>query len=261
MDASSRAQPPPGQFAIDPLLENPGAESQQVVSLLRKLPRVFNRLAEERGLKDANTAEQHMMATRFDIQPGSSPPEMHHHHHHHMPPPPGSHDDMAYVDDDPDGDGGLDITQSPGGTVIPGGRKRRADGSSDAWSRQRKDNHKEVERRRRGNINEGINELARIVPNGSGEKAKGAILTRAVNYIHHLKENEARNIEKWTLEKILMDQAMGDLQNQLEDVKRLWDEERQAREKLEAELERLRNGTDNNAESETTRSGKRARVD
>jgi Helix-loop-helix DNA-binding domain len=31
---------------------------------------------------------------------------------------------------------------------------------------------KEVERRRRGNINEGINELARIVPNGSGEKAK-----------------------------------------------------------------------------------------
>ncbi|KII90086.1 hypothetical protein PLICRDRAFT_78617, partial [Plicaturopsis crispa FD-325 SS-3] len=86
---------------------------------------------------------------------------------------------------------------------------------SEEWSRQRKDNHKEVERRRRGNINEGINELGRIVPNGSGEKAKGAILSRAVQYIHHLKENEARNIEKWTLEKLLMDQAMGDLQAQL----------------------------------------------
>ena len=100
---------------------------------------------------------------------------------------------------------------------------------------------KEVERRRRGNINEGINELGRIVPNGNGEKAKGAILARAVQYIHHLKENEARNIEKWTLEKLLMDQAMSDLQAQLEEMKRLWDEERMARQRAENELELLRN--------------------
>jgi transcriptional regulator CBF1 len=99
---------------------------------------------------------------------------------------------------------------------------------------------KEVERRRRGNINEGINELGRIVPNGNGEKAKGAILARAVQYIHHLKENEARNIEKWTLEKLLMDQAMSDLQAQLEEMKRLWDEERMARQRAESELELLR---------------------
>jgi hypothetical protein len=47
------------------------------------------------------------------------------------------------------------------------------------------------------------------VPNGSGEKAKGAILSRAVQYIHYhyLKENEVR-------------QAMVDLQVQLEKVKR-----------------------------------------
>ncbi|KIL64630.1 hypothetical protein M378DRAFT_78050 [Amanita muscaria Koide BX008] len=111
---------------------------------------------------------------------------------------------------------------------------------SDEWARQRKDNHKEVERRRRGNINEGINELGRIVPNGNGEKAKGAILARAVQYIHHLKENEARNIEKWTLEKLLMDQAMSDLQAQLEEMKRLWDEERMGRQRAESELELLR---------------------
>lgn len=130
---------------------------------------------------------------------------------------------------------------------------------SEEWSRQRKDNHvcfppmlfavsvwlnvpkqKEVERRRRGNINEGINELARIVPNGTGEKAKGAILSRSVQYIHHLKENEARNIEKWTLEKLLMDQAMGDLQAQLEEVKRMWEDERRKREKAEAELSHMR---------------------
>ena len=78
------------------------------------------------------------------------------------------------------------------------------------------------------------------MPNGSGEKAKGAILSRAVQYIHHLKENEARNIEKWTLEKLLMDQAMGDLQAQLEEMRRMWDEERVARQRAEAELELLR---------------------
>lgn len=99
---------------------------------------------------------------------------------------------------------------------------------------------KEVERRRRGNINEGINALAKIVPNGSGEKAKGAILSRAVQYIHHLKENEARNIEKWTLEKLLMDQAMGDLQAQLAEVREVWQKEVKAREESEAELAKLK---------------------
>ena len=78
------------------------------------------------------------------------------------------------------------------------------------------------------------------MPNGSGEKAKGAILSRAVQYIHHLKENEARNIEKWTLEKLLMDQAMGDLQAQLEEMRRLWEEERAARTRAESELDVLR---------------------
>ena len=83
--------------------------------------------------------------------------------------------------------------------------------------------------------------MGRLVPNGSGEKAKGAILSRAVQYIHHLKENEARNIEKWTLEKLLMDQAMGDLQAQLEEVKRRWEEETMLRSRAEAELEALKN--------------------
>ena len=61
-----------------------------------------------------------------------------------------------------------------------------------------------------------------------------------MQYIHHLKENEARNIEKWTLEKLLMDQAMGDLQAQLEEMRRLWEEERAARQRAESELEVLR---------------------
>jgi hypothetical protein len=116
---------------------------------------------------------------------------------------------------------------------------------------------KEVERRRRGNINEGINELGRIVPNGSGEKAKGAILQRAVQYIHHLKENEARNIEKWTLEKLLMDQAMGDLQAQLDEMRRMWEQEREARQRLESEVTTLRSDKNNAAAAATSNANRR----
>ncbi|KAK0457097.1 uncharacterized protein EV420DRAFT_539617 [Desarmillaria tabescens] len=142
------------------------------------------------------------------------------------------------------------IPQGPNPNLGARRSKSGAAMGSDEWTRQRKDNHKEVERRRRGNINEGINELGRIVPNGSGEKAKGAILSRAVQYIHHLKENEARNIEKWTLEKLLMDQAMGDLQAQLEEMRRMWDEERMGRQRAEAELEGLKGGAGKKRASE-----------
>jgi len=138
------------------------------------------------------------------------------------------------------GDGPKSADSIPSAPPTRSRGARSANMGSDEWARQRKDNHKEVERRRRGNINEGINELGRIVPNGSGEKAKGAILSRAVQYIHHLKENEARNIEKWTLEKLLMDQAMGYLQAQLEEMRRLWEEERAARTRAESELDVLR---------------------
>jgi len=163
-----------------------------------------------------------------------------------------------------DGDG---TPKKDNATPSSGGRRSRGGAAmgSDEWTRQRKDNHKEVERRRRGNINEGINELGRIVPNGSGEKAKGAILSRAVQYIHHLKENEARNIEKWTLEKLLMDQAMGDLQAQLEEVRRMWDEERAGRQRAENELEVLRGSKNgkrpNEDDGNEDDSGKRQRTE
>lgn len=158
-------------------------------------------------------------------------------------PPPLDGDASSGANGDLSPEGTPDNTDIVGAVKsASGGRRggRAANMSNDEWTRQRKDNHKEVERRRRGNINEGINELGRIVPNGSGEKAKGAILSRAVQYIHHLKENEARNIEKWTLEKLLMDQAMGDLQAQLEEMRRMWDEERIARQRAESELDVLR---------------------
>lgn len=46
-----------------------------------------------------------------------------------------------------------------------------------------------------------------------------------------------------------MDQAMGDLQNQLEEVKRMWEEERTARQRLEIELESLRSSAANGVAS------------
>ncbi|KAH6912057.1 hypothetical protein BKA70DRAFT_1370459 [Coprinopsis sp. MPI-PUGE-AT-0042] len=151
------------------------------------------------------------------------------------PPPgagmsdPGSSSQARGPPPPPPPEGSSPISQGAGSA--PSGRRGRNPAiGTDEWTRQRKDNHKEVERRRRGNINDGINELGRIVPNGTGEKAKGAILARAVQYIHHLKENEAPADGS----------SMGDLQAQLEEVKRLWDEERTGRQRLESELEHLR---------------------
>lgn len=77
----------------------------------------------------------------------------------------------------------------------------------------RKDNHKEVERRRRETINEGINELAKIVP--GCEKNKGSILARAVQYIQKLQDDAGENIDKWTFEKLVTEQALADLSEKL----------------------------------------------
>lgn len=85
------------------------------------------------------------------------------------------------------------------------------------WHRIRRENHKQVERRRRETINEGINALAAIVPNC--EKNKGQILRSAAEYIQQLKENEAKVIEKWTLEKLCCEQAINELTEQVEKLK------------------------------------------
>ena len=74
-----------------------------------------------------------------------------------------------------------------------------------------------MERRRRETINEGINELAKIVP--GCEKNKGSILGRAVQFITQLKENETQNIEKWTLEKLLTEQAIAELSSSVDKLK------------------------------------------
>ncbi|KAI9598130.1 hypothetical protein BDF19DRAFT_411469 [Syncephalis fuscata] len=105
-------------------------------------------------------------------------------------------------------------------------------GSAD-WHRVRRENHKEVERRRREAINEGITALAKIVP--GCERAKGSILARAAEYIEQLKETSTTNIEKWTLEKLLTDQAINDLTLQVNTLEK----EKEQLEQRVAELEAM----------------------
>ena len=59
-----------------------------------------------------------------------------------------------------------------------------------------------VERRRRETINEGINELSKVVP--GNDKNKGAILQSALNYIGELLSRErARETERMTIDSAI----------------------------------------------------------
>ncbi|SMN19362.1 similar to Saccharomyces cerevisiae YJR060W CBF1 Dual function helix-loop-helix protein [Maudiozyma saulgeensis] len=100
------------------------------------------------------------------------------------------------------------------------GRKPTPITGTDEWKKQRRDSHKEVERRRRESINHHINNLSLLLP--VKETSKAAILARASEYIEKLKETENANIEKWTLQKLLSEQTASQLAT--------------AKEKLEEEL-------------------------
>ncbi|GAA5961309.1 hypothetical protein JCM21900_006515 [Sporobolomyces salmonicolor] len=147
----------------------------------------------------------------------------------------------------------------PAKTTAKGKGKGRGRGKSEErqgmndieWERSRKDNHKEVERRRRETINAGISSLAALLPplspsddphaqsptTAPSKLNKGLILTRAAAYIEALKAAEASNIERWTLEKLLSDQAMGELRGECERLRR---EGRKWEEEVEALRDRVR---------------------
>ncbi|KAK2592505.1 basic helix-loop-helix protein [Conoideocrella luteorostrata] len=143
---------------------------------------------------------------QFAAQISAEDEHQHHDHTFNSEVPPPDMLDSSAVND-----------QSANGVQTPGHRYSVSSATpnpkptvgSEEWHKMRKDNHKEVERRRRETINEGINELAKIVP--GCEKNKGSILQRAVSFISQLKENEQQNIEKWTLEKLLTEQAITEL--------------------------------------------------
>ncbi|KAK5367221.1 basic helix-loop-helix protein [Exophiala xenobiotica] len=81
------------------------------------------------------------------------------------------------------------------------------------WHQNRKDNHKEVERRRREVINEGIENIAKIVP--CSEKNKGAILQRTHQYILEMQAEKAQ----FQTERATFEIALRELTNRLDRMK------------------------------------------
>ncbi|KAJ5573881.1 uncharacterized protein N7459_008308 [Penicillium hispanicum] len=80
---------------------------------------------------------------------------------------------------------------------------------SPEWHQIRKNNHKEVERRRREAINEGINQIARLVPNC--DKNKGAILQRAIDYICQLQEDKKNLDERFESHSLTTNHAIAEI--------------------------------------------------
>ena len=101
-----------------------------------------------------------------------------------------------------------DTLNSQSGTARRG-RKLTQGQNPEEYEQQRKDSHKEVERRRRESINTAIRTLSDLLP--VKEISKAAILSRAAEYILKMRETESANIEKWTLQKILNEQKTSHL--------------------------------------------------
>ncbi|KAJ9295521.1 transcriptional regulator family: Helix-loop-helix [Paecilomyces variotii] len=83
---------------------------------------------------------------------------------------------------------------------------------SPEWHTIRKNNHKEVERRRREAINEGINQISQLVPNC--DKNKGAILQRAIEYICQLHEEKKAMNERWDQNNMTTSHAINEISAQ-----------------------------------------------
>ncbi|KAI9492417.1 hypothetical protein BDB00DRAFT_828923 [Zychaea mexicana] len=118
---------------------------------------------------------------------------------------------------------------------------------SEEWHRLRRENHKQVERRRRETINEGINEIAKMIP--GNEKNKGQILHRAAEHIQTLKDQHAAALEKWTLEKLLTDQAMDEMSRQVDGLNAELDQTRKENDELKRRLGIYNDSEDANADS------------
>ncbi|KAJ3415813.1 basic helix-loop-helix protein [Chytridiales sp. JEL 0842] len=86
------------------------------------------------------------------------------------------------------------------------------------WLNQRRQVHREVERKRREAINDGLSELASVIPDG--DRRKGKLIKRAVQYIQSLKEKEQTERDKWTVEKLLCEQAISELSQTVEALKK-----------------------------------------
>ena len=85
-------------------------------------------------------------------------------------------------------------------TPLPKNSGEEGDEDDEQMSQaKRKEMHKEVERKRRDNINMGITELAKIVPDC--EKSKSSVVHKSVDYIKYLQKTNLLTIERWRDER------------------------------------------------------------
>ena len=91
---------------------------------------------------------------------------------------------------------------------------------SEEKKRQRRESHKAVEKRRRESLNDGITELQKLLP--EPEKNKGRIIHAAVEYIKELRtesETHLDQMSKWTFEKMLLQDQIALMRNELYSLK------------------------------------------
>jgi hypothetical protein len=207
---------------ISPNMNKTGDANQQDLEALQDYGALHHGNPDQNGAADHASASSTAAAALAGIYPTMTIPQPTDVSFATQNSDPDRNPESSFMDNSQQGGDSFMETSTPSGR---GSGSKPAVGS-DEWHKVRKDNHKEgkwlarwergntadhplVERRRRETINEGINELAKIVP--GCEKNKGSILQRAVQFITQLKENETQNIEKWTLEKLLTEQAIAEL--------------------------------------------------
>lgn len=109
-------------------------------------------------------------------------------------------------------------SQDPGSEDDDKRAQKYSEEDKERWILKRRQNHKEVERRRRDNINTGIQELATLVP--ECDKNKGSILHKSADYIKYLQKTNLITIEKWREEKKDVEDKLKLLNDRIDELKR-----------------------------------------
>ncbi|GAA5834847.1 hypothetical protein JCM5353_004898 [Sporobolomyces roseus] len=135
------------------------------------------------------------------------------------------------------------------------------------WEKSRRANHKEVERRRRETINQGLDQLQALLPPpppplvppgtpGAQRQNKSDILGHAINHIKEMRQSAQVDYNTWTLEKLLKDQEIKKGQQEIASLK----EENMALRKRLQELEGS-GEQGGGGEGEEERNAKRRRIE
>ncbi|KAF8934504.1 hypothetical protein EDD21DRAFT_366178 [Dissophora ornata] len=172
----------------------------------------LERIAQEHQQQQKQLALKHEQAGQ-DSQP---------HEHSEQPTPTAPVDENTVIHVNTLDPGNSTLATVPITATSPALPPAKPASGSEEWHKMRRDNHKEVERRRRENINAGIKDLEAVIPNP--DKNKGAILRQAVNYIQSIHEahqkavveNEALKAIQFEREKALLEKNVA--QNQLQSL-------------------------------------------